>query len=255
MATPPASVRTVPSFTACIDERPWIPYTDPDLEKPGNMQITTYNVARDLQVRVDIVALPWKRCLENVKTGKTDAAIALGDVPYLRKIAEFPRVSGFEIVDRSRSLGTARIMLVKRRSSSVDWDGKSLSHLDKPVGTAMGTQVMKTAIERLGGIADDSARTDEQNLRKLLQNRVELMAGYEFDLKKLIRKSFQERVTVLDIPLIESHYFLAFSKQFYAKNAAFAEVFWNKIGTYQSGAYLKSLSREEFTSATPIRPH
>lgn len=217
------------------------------------MQILVRNVGRDLQVRVEVEALPWKRCLENVRLGKIDAAIGIGDVPSLRKIAEFPRVPSITSADPNRSLGTARILLVRRKGSLIKWDGRSLAHLQKPVGTAMGTEVMRTAVIRVGGAVDDSARTDDQNLRKLLQNRVDLMAGYEFDLKELIQKSYRGQVSILNTPLSESHYYLGFSKLFYAKHQGFVEAFWNRIGDYQDGTYAKPLNREEFTSTAPLR--
>ncbi|RYZ57665.1 MAG: transporter substrate-binding domain-containing protein [Proteobacteria bacterium] len=217
----------MPSFTACIDDRPWIPYTNPNLRNPGNMQLVMDSVASDLGVTVEVVALPWKRCLESLRSGKIDAMIGGADVPFTRELAVFPK-HGNE-VDTNRSLGTARIMLVKRSSSDVDWNGKEFINLARPVAVAMGTQVMINAVESAAAVSDQGGKTDDQNLRKLIQNRVDLMAGYEFDLKDLIEKNYPALVTMIPQPLVETHYYLAFSKQFHSRHSQFAEIFWNKI--------------------------
>lgn len=227
LASVSRSAAFISSFSACIDDRPWIPYTNPDPKHPGDMQILINNTAQELRLTIDVVVLPWRRCLESVRSGKIDAMIGGGDVPFNRELAEFPK-NGMAI-DTSRSLGTARVMLVKRNGSPSGWDGSHFVNVAKPIGVAMGTQVMINAVSHAGAYADEGAKTDDQNMRKLLQHRVDLMAGYEFDLKELINKNYLGQVTVLPIPLIETHYYLAFSKPFYAKNSEFVETFWNRL--------------------------
>ncbi|MBC7531063.1 MAG: hypothetical protein H7318_05745 [Oligoflexus sp.] len=94
------------------DDRPWIPYTNPDPQLPGSMQVLINNAARELDLSIQVVVLPWRHCLESVRSGKIDAMIGGGDVPFIRELAEFPKLGA--ATDPSRSLGTARIMLVKR---------------------------------------------------------------------------------------------------------------------------------------------
>jgi polar amino acid transport system substrate-binding protein len=240
----------VVSFTACIDDRPWIPHTNPNLEKPGTMQILVDNVSRDLNVRVDIEALPWKRCLANVRAGRTDAVIGANDAPYFKQFVEFPKLVSSDTTDEARSLGTARILLVKKIDSLLEWDATSLAHLSRPVGTALGTYVMKSAVLKFGGEVDDAARTDDQNLKKLLQDRVDLVAGYEFDLQQLIQKSYKGKVTILPIPLAESHYYLAFSKEFYRLHPALVESFWNRISTFRFRPSQQSMLRDDVTATS-----
>ncbi|MES2744693.1 MAG: hypothetical protein V4655_04660 [Bdellovibrionota bacterium] len=248
LTSPLIHMGPVSSISACIDERPWIPYTNPDLEKPGTMQILVAYASRDLNVRLKVEALPWKRCLADVRSGRIDAAIGASDAPFILQFAEFPRLIGSETSDTNRSLGTARIMLVKRIESSIDWDGATLTHLKKPIGTAMGTQAMRTAVLKFGGEVDDAARTDDQNLRKLLLDRVDLMAGYEFDLEEIIRTSYEGKVAILSTPLLESHYYLAFSKTFYRKHPALAETFWNKIANLRLGYHpARDFTQEDLT--------
>ncbi len=241
-------------FTACIDDRPWLPYTHPDLEKPGNMQILVFNASRELGVRVEVEPLPWKRCLDSVRQGKVDAAIGASAIPYIENFAVFPRNFATNEADSNRSLGSARVMLVKRRDFDFEWGVNRLSELQKPIGAPLGTFIITRALLERGGTVDNSAKTDDQNIRKLLQNRVDLMAGYEYDLKDLIQKSFKDKVSVMRKPLIESYYYLAFSKYFHRRNRDFVETFWNQIGKLQSKTSHEALNRDDLTALSKTAP-
>lgn len=235
-------------FTACIDERPWLPHTNPDPGHPGNMQILIKSVAHDLGSTVQIISLPWRRCLESVRTGKIDAMVGAGDVPFTRELGEFPKIGN--IVDSGRSLGMARVMLVKRAGSKVSWNGVHFSGLSKPVGVAKGTQVMITSVQNSGGTVDDGGKTDLHNIRKLLEYRVDLMAGYDFDLKKILAQGYHDRLVMLAMPLVESNYYLAFSKAFYTRNKVFAENFWNRVGFVKNKLYARPSAKYRYNIET-----
>ena len=247
MAMNPTPVGGDSAFTACIEDIPWIPYTNPDFQNPGQMQILVNNVAKSLGISIQVVALPWKRCVESVRLGKIDAMIGGGDAPQNRVLAVFPMFG--KLADARRSLGTARTMVVRRAGSKVDWNGKSFVHLDKPVGVLMGLQVMKNAVLKFGGQLDDGAKTDDQNIRKLLQYRVDLLAGYDNDLRKLIHSRYEGQVDILPVPLIESHYYLAFSKQYYAKHTKRVGTFWDKIESLRGTTVLKNLKKQEASAS------
>ncbi len=246
---------SVKSFTSCIDERPWVPYTHPDLKRPGKMQILVYKVSREMKVHVEVEALPWKRCLDSVRQGKIDAALGAGAIPFIQSFAAFPSTNSGRQVDSKRSLGAARVMLAKRKNSQIDWKGESFENLKKPIGAPLGTYTISRAIYSQGGQIDNTAKTDEQNIKKLLQNRVDLVAAYEFDLQELIRKHFSKEVSILPIPLVESHYYLAFSQSFYHRNSEFVEAFWTLIGKKQSEPKINTIQHDDLTviEKSPLR--
>ncbi len=224
-------------LTACIDERPWIPFTNPDATHPGEMQLLVARSITSLGSTITTTPLPWKRCLESVRTGKIDAMIGASDAALLQTIVVFPRTGG--AIDAKSSLGTARLLLVKRRDDDKDWNGHGFVNINAPVvAVALGTEIVFDMVKKWGGIPDNGAKTDEQNLKKLLQKRVDFMAGYEFDLDRLIAKNagakIGERVTVLRPPLAETPYYLVFSKPFFQKNEAFAQKLWQAISVLRS---------------------
>ncbi len=218
----------------CLDDRPWKPYTNPAPGKPGSMQLLVSMAATDLGMTVDVVALPWKRCQELVRAGRLDALMGAGFVPLNRELAEFP-LQG-EGADARRSLGAARVVLVRRIGGRVDWDGKKQIDCTKPVGVPFGTQIIIDEVQKRGCFVDTGGKTDDQNIQKLLQMRVDLVAGYENDIRELVDSKYKGLVTVLPIPLFETHYYLAFSKQFYAGNQRLVDAFWTKIAEIKISA-------------------
>ena len=110
-----------------------------------------------------------------------------------------------------------------------NFDGKVFSNVSKPVGVPGGTKVVILEAQKFGRV-DDSAKTDEQNIQKLLDGQIDLLAGYSFDLKVLIDSKYKDKVEILPVPLLETFYYLAFSKKFTATNKDFAEKVWDEIG-------------------------
>ncbi len=232
-----------PVVHVCVDERAWLPFTSPDPAAPGTMQLIVSAAARELGLKLVVTALPWRRCQENVRIGRMDGMIGAAYVPFNRELAVFP-MAGVE-VDSRRSLGTARVLLVKRRGSAASWNGRTFAHLTRPVGTPAGTSLLSDAVRSGAAIVDDGAKTDHRNLTKLLGGRVDLMAGYEHDIRLLIANNGAGKVVVLPVPLAVTHHYLALSKLFVTFYPVLAEQLWTLIGRSSGRAALvrSSLAR------------
>lgn len=217
----------------CVDERPWLPYTSPDPMNPGNMQIALKEVGEKLGIEIINKALPWKRCRSFVKSGMVDAMIGGAYVDSNREFSDFPMLDQF--VNNKQALGFASVVLIRRLGSKADFDGKSLTNVTNPIGVAAGTQVMLDEARKFGQI-DDGAKTDEQNIQKLLKNRIDLMAAYEYDIKALIEKKYQGKLEILEKPLVSTYYYLAFSKKFTKANREIAEAVWGEIGARKANS-------------------
>lgn len=215
------------TIKTCIDSRSWLPYTNPDLKNPGLMQVAVHEAGKKLGIKIVEKALPWETCQASVKAGSIDAMIGAAYVDFNREFADFPQTLGR--VDSRRSLGSARILFVRKKGSKASFDGKVLGGVTKPIGVAAGTQVMILEAKKFGKV-DDGAKTDEENIQKLLDGRIDVMAGYAFDLKVLIDSKYEDKVEILPVPLVETFYYLAFSKKFTVANKEFAEKIWDEIG-------------------------
>ncbi|NEX61121.1 substrate-binding periplasmic protein [Noviherbaspirillum galbum] len=211
----------------CTDERRSASYASPGLARPGELQANIEAAARDLGMRATLTPLPWRRCLELMRAGEMDGAVGIAFLPFTQEIARFPMQAGQ--VDKTRALGVARIVLVRRAGSDVAWNGPRLGHAGKPVAVAAGMQAIIDAVRHAGGEVDYGAKTDELNLKKLVQGRADLAAGYEYDLAPLIREKYAGEVEMGQKSLRETHYYLAFSHRFHDANAGLAERMWNRL--------------------------
>lgn len=210
----------------CIDERPWIPYTHPDPRKPGTMQRAIRSIGKKLGIQIIDSPLPWRRCQAFVRSGAADAMVGGSYMDFNLEFSDFPMLGN--AANSKKSLGFARVILLRRAGSAADFDGKSFLHTNLPVGTPAGTRIVLAEAQKFGPV-DDDAHTDEQNIQKLLAKRIDLMAGYEFDLKELIKGKYEGKVEILARPLVASHYYLAFSKKFTAENRELVELIWKEI--------------------------
>lgn len=234
-----ASPAWAESIRLCVDDRPWLPYTTPEHGVSGSMPLLIGMAAQEMGLRVDYEVLPWMRCQGNVRSGRLDALVGAGFVPLNRILAEFPMRG--EAVDNRRSLGSARVILARRMAGGESKAGRA-ALCAKPVGVPLGTQIILDELHKRGCQVDTGAKTDEQNIQKLLLRRVDLIAGYENDIQSLVDARYKTKVEILPEPLFEAHYYLAFSKQYYAANQAQVEALWSRIAQIKvSEAYLQQL--------------
>ncbi len=215
------------TIKACADDRPWLPHTTPDKKNPGTMQVLVDKAVSENKHTFESVILPWKRCQEEVKKGQIQAMIGAGFVPFNREFADFP-MAGAD-ADAKRALGAARVVLVRQVGKGADFDGKKFINVTQQVGVPSGTKVILDKVVELGAKADDGAKTDEQNISKLLLGRLDLVAAYDTDVEALMKGKYAGKIEVIKQPLIETHYYLAFSKAYAEKNKSSVEAIWKSI--------------------------
>lgn len=181
--------------------------------------------ARGIAVRNEF--LPWRRCQTLVERGLFDAMNPAGYSGINPRIAAFPMRDGRP--DTVKSLRSVKSILYRRVGTRADFASGRIVHTDKPVAVLNGRQVNMEAIRRAGGTSDDGAATVAALAKKLAAGHVDLAASEGPAFAELVASQYRGILEALPAPLAESHYYLAFSKQFYARHAAVAEAFWNGI--------------------------
>ncbi len=222
------------TIKACADDRPWLPHTTPDKKSPGTMQVLVEKAISENKHSFESVILPWKRCQEEVKKGQVHAMIGAGFVPFNREFADFP-MAGSD-ADVKRSLGAARVVLVRQAGKTADFDGKKFINVTQQIGVPSGTKVILDKVVELGAKADDGGKTDEQNISKLLLGRLDLVAAYDTDVDALMKGKYAGKIELVKQALIETHYYLAFSKAYAEKNKATVDAIWKSIEAHNSSA-------------------
>lgn len=227
-----AQVPAASQLSVCTSETPFQPLSSADPATPGTSQILIERVAKTLGIAIRNEFSPWKRCQVLVERGISDALNIAGYSGINPQIAAFPMRGGRP--DTLKSLGSVASILYRRVGTRADFISGRIVHTDKPVAVLAGRQVNMDAIARAGGTSDDGATTVAALAKKLVAGQVDLAVS-ELAFAEMVASQYPGVLEALPAPLVESHYYLAFSKQYYARHAAVAEAFWNGIAEARTG--------------------
>jgi polar amino acid transport system substrate-binding protein len=206
----------------CISDTPYPPFMFPDRE--GAIQWLLKHAALRAQLDVEFHAIPIKRCLAEMASGKMAARMA-GNTPLTRASLKFPG-KGKE-PDPERALGAAREMVFRAKDSKLDWDGHQFLHLNGTVLMQPGFAFTESLLRPMHVVIDDGGKTLEVNIGKLMAGRGAAVIGYEFYAPfVLARPEFNGKVEMLPIPVHEATYYLAFAPDYYRQHAAEVERLW-----------------------------
>lgn len=223
-------------LSVCISDVPFPPFTNPD--GSGYLQRLIKQAATSLAVELKVHIAPHRRCQEEVRKGFADATI--GVITQDRaSYAVFPMSDGK--LDESKALVKVRIAVYRRAGTDLNWDGKRFIGLgDGSIGIQSGFAYTET-LKQLGVRYDDSGKSVEQNLEKLILGRIAgmLMMDLETERKKLERH--RGKIERIATPFNDQTVlFLFVGKPFYAKFAEFVETYWETIRRYRkSPEYLQ----------------
>jgi polar amino acid transport system substrate-binding protein len=203
--------------------------------------------AKRTGVTVDYQSMPWKRCLEQLKANQVDGAfavsfnlerMALGAYPGVSPAAKYPHA------DPSKRMHVDTYMLVRRRGSRLDWDGKSFRNLHGRIGFQLGYSVGDFLRARGVEVDEGSQRADEL-AQKLIAGRVAGAALGGGDAARLMRGPYAGRLELLPVALIEKPYFLVLSNAPVASRPQLAKRLWDAIEEVRnSPAYRKREQHE-----------
>lgn len=185
--------------------------------------------AKRAGVRVEFVPMPWKRCLAELQANRVDGAFAASFKADRLEMGGFP---GGNSPDADKRLHTDSYFLVRRKGTSVDWNGKVFQGLDGAVGVQLGYSVG----DQLRGLqvpVDDGSGTVQELLLKLIAGRLGAAAIGGSDAKSVFKsdRRFAGQLELLPVPLVEKHYFLMLSHALLNTRPQLAQKLWSGIET------------------------
>ena len=199
-------------------------------------------VAKRTGVVFDYQSMPWKRCLEQLKANQVGGAFAVSFNRDRMALGAYPGVvagTAEPQADASKRMHIDTYVLVRRRGSRLDWDGKKFHHLDGKIGFQLGYSVGDFL--RAQGVATDegSQRADEL-AQKLIAGRLAGAALGGGDTARLMRGPFGVQLEVLPLPLLEKPYYLVLSHALAAAKPQLALRLWDAVEQVRtSPAYRK----------------
>jgi polar amino acid transport system substrate-binding protein len=194
-----------------------------------------------LNISFDYQSMPWKRCLAQLKANEVGGAFAVSFKPDRMELGMFP---GGTNPDGARRMHIDRYMLLRRKGSPVEWDGKALRHLEGAVGAQLGYSV-GDFLRGLKVPVDDGSQRAIELVQKLVAGRLGAAALGGGDAAAIMAGPFGAQLEMLPLPLVEKPYYLILSKALVASNPQLAERVWKAIEEVRnSPAYRKAAGNE-----------
>ncbi len=210
----------------------------PRMNLPGASVEVVQLVCDKLNIKINWIRMPWKRCLNTLGINKIDGTFNASYKQEREKLGVYPSKDGN--VDKSRRLVTVHYAFYKLLGSDVNWDGKTLNNFTGTVGAVNGYSVEKDLIAK--GIPVDPAPDTLANLNKLLFRRVNLIAGAKLQIDSFIKTKPDQYQNIIEIetPLKIKASYLILSHQFVKNNRETAKKIWDTIKEVrESEEYIK----------------
>jgi polar amino acid transport system substrate-binding protein len=201
-----------------------------------------FDLLRQVEARLgisfDYQSMPWKRCLAQVRANEVGGAFAVSFKPDRLEIGAYP---GGKNPDASRRLHIDRYMLVRRKGSKVEWDGKALRNLDGTVGVQLGYSV-GDFLRGLNIPVDEGSQRATELAQKLVAGRIGAAAMGGGDSVAIMQGPLAGQLELLPTPLTEKPYFLLLSHALVTSNPKLADKIWRTIEEVRnSAAYRKQV--------------
>lgn len=238
VALAPLAAQAKDTITLCYERVEVLPWRT--LDQHGlNFELLN-EVARRLAIRFDYESMPWKRCLAQLKANEVGGAFA---VSFSRDRLDVGAYPGGATPDVSRRMHVDRYVLLRRKGSKVDWDGKQFHHLDGAVGVQLGYSVGDFLRGQHVQVDEGSQRAGEL-AQKLIAGRLAGAAVGGGDAVVLMNGPLASQLEVAPVPLIEKPYFLILSRALVESNPQLADRIWKTVEEVRTSAAYRKLEHD-----------
>jgi polar amino acid transport system substrate-binding protein len=234
-----AAEKAKETVSLCFESQDVLPWRT---EKGGGLNFVLLKmVEQRLDIHFDFQSIPWKRCLAQLKSNAVDGAFAVSYKPDRRELGEYP---GGQQIDASKRMHIDRYVIIRRKGSKVEWDGKSFQNLDGAVGFQLGYSV-GDVLRGLNLEVDEGSQRADELARKLIAGRLGAAAVGGSDAQSLMRGPLAPQLEQLPIPIIEKPYFLILSHAMAASRPELSARIWRAIEEARNSAAYKKIELTE----------
>lgn len=229
----------------CFEDVPQSPWTMPD-GTGLNIELLR-RVEELLGERFELIAKPWKRCQEEVRTGVIDGYFGAGLSEDRRKFSVYPSLSD-GTTDSEAALNTDQTRVFTRSQSAITWDGKSLQHVKQAIVVQRG-YLVGSILEKKGYTIRE-VKTLEDALRLLASGEAEVAILQGMEAIHLSKQDarFKDSVVSHSLPYLNLQLYLAISQHTFKRDPKRFQSIWNGIKTIRNTA-----SYQQLVETTTIR--
>jgi polar amino acid transport system substrate-binding protein len=215
------------------DEYPWVMQTG-----AGVSQQMIRRLEEKLSIKVSFSAMPWKRCLAELREGNMDGAFRSSFKEERMAMGAYPMNEGKP--DSTKRLHDESYSLYVVKGSRVEWDGRVFKNLTGAIGAPSGYSIVDFLKSR-GVAVDDGGKDALSNLKKVVAGRLE-GAALQTVVGDCLLQGDAELASKIDkvkIPLEEKPYYLMLSHRFVNGNPRMAKEIWEKVAVLRESPETK----------------
>ena len=229
----------------CVDEAPSAPWRMTDADGRVRTQGLEFDFLRLLAeqsgLEFRVLLRPWRRCLQDVRTGQVDAVLAISHTPERAEFVRFPLQNGQP--DPQFAMRLDQYAFVAPQGARLRWDGVKL---ELPPGAKVGVQSGYSGVllaQRLGAAVDEGARTAEGTLERLLQGQIQAALLPRAEVLRLLaqRPPWAQRLSLLEPPLPNRAYYLGASLAFSRRHPERLLALWRDVAQVRDSAEFRRL--------------
>ena len=193
---------------------------------PGESILLVTQAANNIGCQIHWLALPNMRVLHATQNGQLDGALFYSWTAERDKLFIYPKQQG--VVDTRRSLAALDYMLYRRADTPLTWDGHDYRQLTCLIGYNEGWSIGADLVKH--GVQVESAKSAEQNLKKLEKGRICGYATVEQAGDDAIAHYSGHPFAKLPIPLTRKAFYLILNPKSYQRQTPGIEALWDEIG-------------------------
>lgn len=235
------------AFTLCIENADYSPFLiGTEGAKSGGVLVDMAKLAAaENQQPLELIAHPWKRCIDMVQKGRADALMASIWAPERDVWGAFPKLAN-GLIDRSKRLWTVDYPIFVPLQSKLTYNDGQFGNVRYKLSAPTGY----VAWQRLKseGVLSDLVLSPEQGLKLVALNRLD---GYVIQRNigehQLMKLGLGDQVSKLQQSYITDDWYLVFSHQFQTAQPQLTQQLWTSLGKIrekQGPALLKAYEQE-----------
>jgi len=196
-------------------------------QKPGMGVEAIRLLEKKLGVTIIIKRLPWKRCLNELETGKADGLFTASYKEKRKQYGTYPEKDGQ--IDPSRRFTSSSYAFYKLKSTALDFTDKNYSAFTGKVGGPLGYSIVDDL--KAKGLTMEESKSTEIDFKKLIAGRLQVAAALELtgDYYLALDTIFSEKIEKMKPLIVEKPYYFMISNQFYKKDSVLAEKIFDAI--------------------------
>lgn len=241
----PAACYAQAPLVLCFEDVPQAPWTMPD-GRGLNFELLK-RVEKITGDKFVFASKPWKRCMEETRTGLIDGMVGGADSPE-RRVFSLPPLQPDGSPNPAKAMYQDQVDLFIRNGSGASWDGKQLINPRGIVIAQRGYFVAQMMRER-GQKVLETIKSAEEGVRLLATGAADVAVLLGQGGEEMVRNDarVRDQVSMARLPFVVFSFHLLIGKKTYAANPARIEAIWNAIATVRADPEYRQLEAAELS--------